>query len=329
MFRTFTVGLTAAIVAAIPGLAIASPVTHSVVPQHLLAEIGDRPSIWNDAGRTDLTVASTAGVAATGGMVLAVFAPGTTPADHDLGADSFLAPIVAAGAALPASMPPGLADALRRIPAGAKITLVGAAASTPGQVGLPGGELGSVGAPGGADGEGCDDPNLCEYVWLSISLIGMGFKCASPTIFGFCPPPGPVLPKFQYAATQDETIIRNDGGIDTLTVSTIHFKDNRGDDWSRNFIVDVRNFNQPNAGASYTGSATGWWSPVSESFGIPPSATVNPTARLTNDFCSTDSVQYSFGSSSRLDGFQLDWDVLMGVGTGGAFTVGIGYCSVA
>jgi hypothetical protein len=85
MLRTFTVGLTAAIVVAIPGLAIASPITHPVVPQHLLAEIGDRPSIWNDAGRTDLTVASTAGVAATSGKVLAVFAPGTTSADHDLG----------------------------------------------------------------------------------------------------------------------------------------------------------------------------------------------------------------------------------------------------
>ncbi|HWL34622.1 MAG TPA: hypothetical protein VNQ77_00375 [Frankiaceae bacterium] len=112
-------------------------------------------------------------------------------------------------------------------------------------------------------------------------------------------------------------------------MSPIHFKNNRGDDWSSNFIVQVLSFDQPDAGASYIGSSTGHWSPVSEAIGIPPSITVNPTATLISSFCSLDTVRYSFGSTSRIDGFQLNVDVLMGVTTGSSFTYGIGYCAVA
>jgi hypothetical protein len=310
--------------------ASARPITAAQpnVPLHLLHDLGSQPAIWNDAGRARFTVADTADAASRLGTVLAVFAPGVVPADHDLGANSALAPLLAYGLAVPNSMPRGLADALRRVPANSPLTALAVGAGTPGTIGLPGGEASTVGTPGSSSESGCPDPDNCEYIWLSIELAGGGFRCKVPTVFGICPPGGAELPELRFATNQDEHIIRDDGGVDTLTLSTIHFKDDHGDDWSRNFVTTVSNFDQANSGAYYFGSSSGTWSPMHIAISLPP-ISADPTARVTSDFCATDTVRKGTLSSSRLDGFQLDWDVLLGVGTGSAFTAGIGYCGVA
>jgi hypothetical protein len=282
----------------------------------------ERISLWNDAGSRQLTLSHAARLsAALHRPVRGVYVPRTALHQHDLGDESLLAQLTAAGLSVSGDLAPGLA----RVPAGTTLTMATSVArALPASLGAPGAQ--TVMRDGGDDE--CTGEESCAFITIEIDLVGAGLQCQGPSVFGVCLY-WAMTPVFKYATTQTVEVLRTDDAVDTLAMSSIRFHDNHGNNWGGNFTVTTTNTGQPGAGASYAATSHGEWDMVG-GISIPPGIGLSPKNTLSSGFCMQWTVKHpGHAAYSQLDGFQLNWELLFGVGTGGYFDDQAGYCTVS
>lgn len=310
--RALLASVICALVAAPQGVA-ATPAPHYV-------------AVWNDAGAPRLTLAELPDLAARlNRPVAGVFVASDAIKHRPLAERSLLAELNRAGL-WTTGLPATTAAMLGRIPERTPLRL--AAGLVAGAVGVPGGSATTRDTPGSDDA--CTGAKACMKLLIAIELVGMGPECPGPKLFGICLPPGPITPAFEYATTHSASVSRIDGAIDTLTPSSIHFRSNDGDNWGNTFTVHQINPNQAGAGASYAAAATGRWRMLEDDVvSFPPGIAIDRSTTLTSGFCIRWGVRYPGYSAAQLSGFQLNWEITAGFGTGGYSVDQVGYCTLS
>lgn len=166
------------------------------------------------------------------------------------------------------------------------------------------------------------DVVACATITIVIEVSGVGARCAFPCF----PPFIALIPHIKFATTQQIDVVRSDRGIDALAVSSNHFRNDDGANWSHNFQVIANNPNQPGAGAHYTATSHGEWEPgYVEIVGVG----VNPETTVISGFCLRWTVRYGSTTYSYTGGYQLRGDVVLGLFTGSQDVVQSGFCTLS
>jgi hypothetical protein len=287
-------------------------------------------ALWTDAGVRGITVADAGRLAHTlHRPVQGVYVPPAALGSDDLGNGSLLT-LLAAGGLVGAQTPADLRSALARVPASTTLTMATSAVrhAPATSVGAPGANATTHGAPEGSDD--CTDAPACAEITIAIELTGGGPKCLGPQgPFGICLFPWSIVPTFHYSTTQTVDITRTNEAIDSLSMSSMHFHDDDGNNWGANFVVNYTNPHEPGAGAHYLATSRGTLDMI-EDVSIPPSITPNLKAVLSSGFCMEWTVEYpNYAPQRQTDGFQGNWELTAGVGTSGYMVDQAGFCSVS
>jgi hypothetical protein len=248
---------------------------------------------------------------------------------HDLG-DGSLLTLLTAGGLVSAQTPTELRSALARVPASTTLTMATSLVrhAPAMSLGAPGVNATTHGGPDESDD--CTNAKACAEINIVIEMTSAGLKCLGPHgPYGVCLPPFGTVPVFHYATTQTVDITRSTEAIDSLSMSSIHFHDDRGHNWGGNFAVQTTNPGQPGAGAHYAAASHGELDAI-QGLSIPPSISLDQTTVLSSGFCMTWNQSYpGYSSASEVYGFQTNWEVTAGPGTGGYFVDQRGFCSVS
>jgi hypothetical protein len=128
-------------------------------------------------------------------------------------------------------------------------------------------------------------------------------------------------------------LLRNDGTHDYLTLNTIHFKDNDGDDWSSD--LNILENSAPSYFPGYTwiylAKGEGDWAALeNDTISIPPSIGIDTSTTVISDNCSSDQRIDQQGRvfATQLVAAELEGDFIDAIYTGGSHYFAEGICNV-